>query len=193
MDLPTNVLCRRWAGDSSRQIFFPANSFRITYISKNAPVTPFGTHTSETKDLKSRRITYLQKKIGGGTPFEVGAPAIEPAPSAAEACPAEREGLLYKKETTMTTNHINDPLAPGIVFRALPRHARIIFAGPVAFHSYVETASLTRKARPSNWPLLDSAWTLCSKTSREAPFANPKSIPPLDECFERPLKGFDRA
>lgn len=30
-----------------------------------------------------------------------------------------------------------------------------------AFHSWVETASLTRKAGPSNWPLLDSAWILC--------------------------------
>src|SRR5258708_6823886 len=41
------------------------NSFRITYICKNAFVTPFGTHTSKTKDLKSRRITYLQKKGRG--------------------------------------------------------------------------------------------------------------------------------
>src|ERR1700688_3757219 len=32
----------------------------------------------------------------------------------------------------------------------------VVRVGPVAFHSYVETASLTRNARPSNWPLLDS-------------------------------------
>jgi hypothetical protein len=47
------------------------NPFGITYIRKNASVTPLGTHTSETKDLKSRRITYLQKK-GAGAPPSTG-------------------------------------------------------------------------------------------------------------------------
>jgi len=38
---------------------FPANSFRITYFRKNASATPYGSHTSKTKDLKSFRITYF--------------------------------------------------------------------------------------------------------------------------------------
>ncbi len=46
-----------------------SNSFRITYICKNPPANPYGSHTSKTKDLKSRRITYLQKKgrVAGGS------------------------------------------------------------------------------------------------------------------------------
>src|SRR5712691_5625956 len=48
---------------------FCSNSFRITYICKNASVNPYGSHTSKTKDLKLFRITYLQKK-GGGSPLE---------------------------------------------------------------------------------------------------------------------------
>ncbi len=48
---------------------FRSNSFRLTYIHKNAPANPYGSHTSKTKDLKSRRITYLQKKggVAGGS------------------------------------------------------------------------------------------------------------------------------
>src|SRR5713226_9662712 len=41
-----------------------SNSFRITYIRKNAPASPYGSHISKTKDLKPFRITYLQKKGG---------------------------------------------------------------------------------------------------------------------------------
>src|SRR5712691_2134930 len=41
------------------------NSFRITYICKNASANPYGSHTYKTKDLKPFRITYLQKKGGG--------------------------------------------------------------------------------------------------------------------------------
>src|SRR6266849_1157283 len=42
----------------------PSNPFRITYIRKNAPANPYGSHIYKTKDLKSFRITYLQKKGG---------------------------------------------------------------------------------------------------------------------------------
>src|SRR5260370_12166245 len=41
-----------------------SNSFRITYICKNAPANPYGSHIYKTKDLKPFRITYLQKKGG---------------------------------------------------------------------------------------------------------------------------------
>src|SRR5712691_1580402 len=41
-----------------------SNSFRITYIRKNAPANPYGSHTSKTKDLKPFRITYFQEKGG---------------------------------------------------------------------------------------------------------------------------------
>src|SRR5258708_2473831 len=51
-----------------------ANPFRDTYFCKNAAITPFGTHTSKTKDLKSRRITYLQKKGRGRGCSEEGWP-----------------------------------------------------------------------------------------------------------------------
>jgi hypothetical protein len=40
--------------------------FTLTYIRKFAPVNPYGSHTSKTKDLKPFRITYLQKKGTGG-------------------------------------------------------------------------------------------------------------------------------
>ncbi len=42
------------------------NLFRITYIRKNATANPYGSHIYKTKDLKPFRITYLQKKGGGG-------------------------------------------------------------------------------------------------------------------------------
>ena len=41
------------------------NSFRITLIRKNASATPLESHYSKTKDLKSHRITLLQKTWGG--------------------------------------------------------------------------------------------------------------------------------
>jgi hypothetical protein len=45
--------------------FWRGNSFRITYIRKNASANPYGSHISKTKDLKPFRITYLQKKGRG--------------------------------------------------------------------------------------------------------------------------------
>src|SRR5713101_10124963 len=50
------------------------NSFRLTYICKNASVNPYGSHISKTKDLKSFRITYFQKNGAEGTP-STGRPA----------------------------------------------------------------------------------------------------------------------
>jgi hypothetical protein len=52
-------------GTSHKSPVTAFNPFRITYICKNAFVTPLGTHTSKTKDLKPFRITYFQKKGGG--------------------------------------------------------------------------------------------------------------------------------
>src|SRR5712692_3735275 len=52
-----------------------SNSFRITYICKNASANPYGSHTYKTKDLKPFRITYLQKKGGVAPPFSTGHPA----------------------------------------------------------------------------------------------------------------------
>src|SRR6266568_2605050 len=49
------------------------NPFRITYICKNAPANPYGSHISKTKDLKSFRITYFQKKGTGGGVRAIGA------------------------------------------------------------------------------------------------------------------------
>src|SRR5712692_4459006 len=46
----------------------PSNPFRITYIRKNAPANPYGSHIYKTKDLKSFQITYYEKGVGG-TPF----------------------------------------------------------------------------------------------------------------------------
>src|SRR5712691_10146064 len=54
---------------------FCSNSFRITYICKNASANPYGSHTYKTKDLKPFRITYLQKKGGVAPPFSTGHPA----------------------------------------------------------------------------------------------------------------------
>src|SRR6266581_4144880 len=45
---------------------FCLNSFRIIYICKNASSNPYGSHIYKTKDLKSFRITYFQKKGTGG-------------------------------------------------------------------------------------------------------------------------------
>ncbi len=48
---------------------FYSNSFRVTYIRKNASANPYGSHTCKTKDLKPFRITYFQKKgTGQGDP-----------------------------------------------------------------------------------------------------------------------------
>src|SRR5216684_2917440 len=52
-----------------------SNSFRITYICKNASANPYGSHTYKTKDLKPFRITYLQKKGRVAPPFSTGHPA----------------------------------------------------------------------------------------------------------------------
>src|SRR5712691_4895377 len=54
------------------RLFCP-NSFRITYIRKNASANPYGSHTSKTKDLKPFRITYLQKKGVGYPCFPLSA------------------------------------------------------------------------------------------------------------------------
>src|SRR5438445_5498845 len=53
--------------------FFCPNSFRITYIHKNPPANPYGSNISKTKDLKSFRITYFQKKGTGGGVRAIGA------------------------------------------------------------------------------------------------------------------------
>src|SRR5712691_12800436 len=66
----TSAPCEsRLVGTSHESPVKGPNSFRITYICKNASVNPYGSHTSKTKDLKLFRITYLQKK-GGGSPLE---------------------------------------------------------------------------------------------------------------------------
>src|SRR5712691_5973187 len=52
-----------------------SNSFRITYICKNASANPYGSHTYKTKDLKPFRITYLQKKGRVAPPFSTEHPA----------------------------------------------------------------------------------------------------------------------
>src|SRR5260370_4917594 len=52
---------------------FCSNPFRITYICKNAPANPYGSHIYKTKDLKSFGITYFQKKGTGGGVRAIGA------------------------------------------------------------------------------------------------------------------------
>src|SRR5712691_4044736 len=76
---------------------FCSNSFRITYICKNASVTPLGTHTSKTKDLKPFRITYLQKKGGGRGPVCVLRPVTA-------SCPTGRQSGLSRRKSR-STNH----------------------------------------------------------------------------------------
>src|SRR5713226_4075686 len=57
---PPSTACFQLSAVNFR--LFCSNSFRITYICKNGSLNPYGSHTSETKDLKPFRITYLQKK-----------------------------------------------------------------------------------------------------------------------------------
>src|SRR5713226_7255943 len=44
----------------------PSNPFRITYIRKNAPANPYGSHIYKTKDLKSFESHICKKRVGGG-------------------------------------------------------------------------------------------------------------------------------
>src|SRR5260370_32820966 len=60
---PSTTHFQLWTVNSR---LFCSKPFRFTYFRKNASVTPLGTHTSKTKDLKPFRITYLQKMVGGG-------------------------------------------------------------------------------------------------------------------------------
>src|SRR5713101_8053356 len=60
---------------------FCSNPFRITYVCKNAPANPYGSHISKTKDLKSFRITYFQKSGRGR--------------GAGPQVPGEKERVLY--------------------------------------------------------------------------------------------------
>ncbi len=66
------------------------NSFRITYICKNASANPLDSHTFKTEDLKSFRITYFQKQAGGGSHPATGRPAalsaLSPLSSALTRC-----------------------------------------------------------------------------------------------------------
>src|SRR5437899_1559290 len=48
---------------------FRSNSFRITYICKNAPANPYGSHISKTNDLKPFRFTHFQKSGRGRAPL----------------------------------------------------------------------------------------------------------------------------
>src|SRR5712691_7938596 len=69
---------------------FCLNSFRITYIRKNASANPYGSHISKTKDLKPFRITYLQKKgTGEGGHQRSGVIPTERLPRAGEGQRAE--------------------------------------------------------------------------------------------------------
>src|SRR5229473_1695772 len=68
--------------------------FRFTYFRKNASVTPLGTHTSKTKDLKSFQITYFQKKGGGYPCFSTGCPS-----------PVSSHERCMRVPTPVGTNH----------------------------------------------------------------------------------------
>src|SRR5713226_915298 len=63
---PPSSTARFQLSTVNSRLFCP-NSFRITYICKNASTNPYGSHIYKTKDLKPFRITYLQEK-GGGSP-----------------------------------------------------------------------------------------------------------------------------
>ena len=90
------------------------NSFRITYICKNASVNPYGSHIYKTKDLKSFRITYLQKKGGGYPCF--------PLSAAFRSDRSRLSTLNYGLPTSRTTGH-----------GALSAQSRLL-SGPITSH-----------------------------------------------------------
>jgi len=71
----------------------PSNPFRITYIRKNAPANPYGSHIYKTKDLKSFRITYLQKKGGWRGP--------------GHRCPARKRGSYRVSNSAFRISIVN--------------------------------------------------------------------------------------
>src|SRR6266571_6296707 len=94
-----------------------SNSFRITYICKNAPANPYGSHISKTKDLKSFRITYFQKKgtaAGGPAEFRISRFEFRPAVTRHQSRITSHESPATSHQSPLAHQPPLPPLPPRI-------------------------------------------------------------------------------